>query len=320
MGARVLEFLGSLTLIWVLASVAFTVLCLSLNAALVKALDRLVPRQASTVYLLWCGAPMIMSLLICTLLFIPGLDSIFVAPHCHHDCEVAVSSAHLPITHSLMIALLGVTACGYIILVIARQLIRHIQTVANIKTKLDYAGIREDDYFVLVDSPPTVFTLGFIRQRMYIAQSLLDLCSAQHLCVINAHEQAHIVRSDNLRLLAARVFCIFLPRFLNKRLLYQLHIYTEEACDDVAAKQYGSVVVAETLLEIHKLVNQSRSCAALNTAFAEHAIEARVTALFAASDKLELPKYSFVALAVAGLMGLMILLAPLHHIAEWLIH
>ena len=67
--------------------------------------------------------------------------------------------------------------------------------------ELDPARLR-----VVYGLPNPAFTAGWLRPRVYVARELADRLSAAELTAVLAHEGAHVVRRDPLRLSLLRVF------------------------------------------------------------------------------------------------------------------
>jgi Zn-dependent protease with chaperone function len=100
---------------------------------------------------------------------------------------------------------------------------------------------------------PLALTAGLIRPRIYLSARLVEALSETELAVVMGHEQAHRRRRDGLRLLAAEVLSrLHLPP-VRRRLLCDLTLATERACDEEAALASGRLGVAGTLLKVARL-------------------------------------------------------------------
>lgn len=84
--------------------------------------------------------------------------------------------------------------------------------------------------------------------------SLLTKVSSSELEVVVRHEQAHRRRRDALGALIAELLSrLHLPP-IRRRLLADLHLASEQACDELAARDPGErLFVAETILRIVRL-------------------------------------------------------------------
>lgn len=117
------------------------------------------------------------------------------------------------------------------------------------------AAIRRLDFSVhrvrVVDGLPNpAFTAGWWQPLVYVAKSLPDVLSANELEAVLAHEIAHVVRRDPLRLFALRTLAatlFWLPAM--RRLVDDLADEAEIAADDHAATRY-SLPLASAILRM----------------------------------------------------------------------
>lgn len=113
------------------------------------------------------------------------------------------------------------------------------------------AGVALGRVVVVTGLPNPAFTAGFFRPRMYIARHLSEYLSHDELVAVIAHEQAHLLRRDPLRLfllraLAATLF--WLPAM--RRLAEDLADEAEILADDSAAACAGNVPLASAILAV----------------------------------------------------------------------
>ena len=104
---------------------------------------------------------------------------------------------------------------------------------------------------VVTGLPNPAFTAGFFRPRIYIASQISEYLNHDELVAVVAHEQAHLLRRDPLRLfllraLAATLF--WLPAM--RRLADDLADEAEILADDAAASRAGNVPLASAILAI----------------------------------------------------------------------
>lgn len=104
---------------------------------------------------------------------------------------------------------------------------------------------------VVAGLPNPAFTAGFIWPRIYVAGDLPEYVTHRELVAVIAHERAHLVRRDPLRLfllraLAAMLF--WLPAL--RRLAEDLADEAEILADDAAAAQTGNVPLASAILAV----------------------------------------------------------------------
>lgn len=101
---------------------------------------------------------------------------------------------------------------------------------------------------------PFVFATGLIRTRIIISTALEKHLSKRQINIVLTHEEEHKKYHDVLRQLIARTVSLLHFPPMRKRLLSQLSLATEKACDEAAVLCAGSrVEVAETLLTIERL-------------------------------------------------------------------
>ena len=128
------------------------------------------------------------------------------------------------------------------------------------------AGIAPARVMVVTGLPNPAFTTGFFRPRIYIARHLSEYLRHEELVAVLAHEHAHLVRRDPLRLfllraLAATLF--WLPAL--RRLADDLADEAEILADDAAAARVGNVPLASAILAI---AEWPRRAAAVGVGFA----------------------------------------------------
>lgn len=138
---------------------------------------------------------------------------------------------------------------------------------------------------VLTGLPNPAFTSGFLWPRIFIAADLHEYLTHQQLVAVIAHERAHLVRRDPLRLfllrgLAATLF--WLPAL--RRLAEDLADEAEILADDVAAAETGSVPLAAAILAVAEWPGRH---AALGVGFARaDLLERRIRRLMGEAPRL----------------------------------
>jgi Zn-dependent protease with chaperone function len=124
---------------------------------------------------------------------------------------------------------------------------------------VDVPGVGTPVYAVSAGFP-IVAVVGLVRQRVIIARSVLENCSADELGAILAHEQTHIDRYDNVRRAIFRVapdLLSWLP--ISERLLERWHERCEESADTGAGRlgERGRVLLAQALIRVARLAPAS---------------------------------------------------------------
>lgn len=272
------------------------------------------PSLGSALLLLYWLCPFVMSLASTSVLFMPDIESVLVDSHCHEECV-----SHVPMIHTPELALLGLVLGGVLLLSLLYRCIETLFRSRQLRTQFEHLGRDFGSYQQLQGSTPLVFTLGWWRPRIYVSQGLEGACSNTDLSIVLLHERAHQERRDNLRLLIARLCSVLLYRVGATRMMSDLQLLTEQACDFRAAEKYGYVNVAETLLKVKRLLQHSSAVPLGALAFAEHDVELRVKALLKAQQRLKLHSWQLGVIVSSLLVGMSLLVSPLHHGSEWVI-
>ncbi len=306
---------GTFASIWLALWLALSALFVLIYPLLRATLLNLHPRHGSTLLLAYWVLPFAAALLSTVILFMPPAETLLVQAHCHADC-----ASHAPLIDSAALAGFGIALGTLVLLVLLWRFVTTLRRSRQLHAQFDVLGRRRGAWFEMDSDCPLVFTLGWWRPRIYLSSGLREACTAQDLDIILHHERAHQERRDNLRLLVARLCCAILPGPLSRRVLADLQVVTEQACDFRAAERCGSLAVAETLLKIKRLL---LSCPALlpqdAMAFAERDVETRIKALLLASSRVTLQRWQLILLLVLGSALLIGMIGPLHHGSEWVI-
>ncbi|KKO12849.1 M56 family metallopeptidase [Pseudohongiella sp.] len=305
--------LGTLCLIWLVLWLVLTLILRGLYPLIRSTLFRLHPAHGSVLLLLLWSAPFILSLLATSLLLVPTFGGLLLAPHCHGDC-----APHVPTTSTWVLVWSGFTLAVVATLALSWHFAQSLWRGIRMRKQFDALSSRQAGYRLLAASEPAVFTLGWWRPRVYISTGLLGGCSSEELAIILAHEQAHRKRRDNLRLLLGRVFCLVLPRVWRQSVVHDLHLLCEQSCDFVAASRYGSLSVAQTLVQVGRVLR--RSAAPLQgVAFDGSDLQSRVHALLRLDSRQLLSRWQIATLFAAAGLAVLLAVEPLHHGAEWMI-
>lgn len=273
------------------------------------------PRFGSALLLAYWLGPLILSVLSTSFLFVPDLERVLVNAHCHEAC-----TNHVPLIQSFGFASFGLAVGGVVLLILALRCIHTLRQSRQLRAQFRALARQRGSYYLLGSATPLVFTLGWWNPKIYLSEGLSSACTDADLSIILLHEQAHQERRDNLRLLLARLSNAILSKFLNTRLMSDLQLLTEQACDFRAADRFGHVAVAQTLLKVRRLMSfPNATMQGLSTAFAERDVEMRIKALLKEQQRITLRPWQMVALASALLISLTLMISPLHHGSEWVI-
>jgi Zn-dependent protease with chaperone function len=173
----------------------------------------------------------------------------------------------------------------------------------------------------VIDSPvPVSLAVGSWRPRIFVSERLVSELAPDQLEVVIAHERAHARRRDGLRALVSRAAsAIHLPG-TRQRLLAELALACEQACDAEAALHTGAgrLRIAETILAAERLLGGGTPAPAA-CGFGGSSVPDRVAELLEARPA-AIDRRRLRALALGLCLGAAIAVAePLHHLAEHLL-
>lgn len=314
---ELLKTAGSFTTI-MLATWLFLFILLCVSYPLIRRfLFKWHPATSSNLILILLSFPFLTSLISTTLLFSPFLESSLFSDHIHTaDCY-----EHFPYLNSFWLIYSVLAMATLLILTTFKKFLLNLKFSKNLKSQLSSLSKEQDQWHLLPQQESLVFTLGWLKNTIFITQGLIQKSSSQDINIILEHEKEHVKRKDNLRLLLARLLTIFIPGKLSKRYIDDLHLFTEAACDQSSASKYGSLNVAETLLKVQKLVpdhfdyfNQT-----LISSFTGSEIEDRVQLLIDSHGSGKTPRFKIIFGVGALLLISLFFVDPLHHSVEWLL-
>jgi Zn-dependent protease with chaperone function len=279
------------------------------------------PRYASSLMLVYWGAPLLGSLLSAIFLFTPITEILLVDVHCHGVCESHVTQeSHAPQIGSKGLAWFGLTVGVVVLAFLLQRLLTTVVSAYRLDAQFCSLAKFRGEFFRIATQSPLVFTLGWWDPKIFISDGLASSCTDTELSIILKHELAHKKRRDNLRLLFARLSTALLSAALAKKVIADIQLATEQTCDFYAAEKYGHIAVAETLLKVKRLLMASAPQNLQGAvAFADSGIESRVLALLNAGERITLKSWQVAALVASAFSVLMVSVAPLHHGAEWVI-
>ena len=314
---------------WLLAALGFAALVSLLTPIaqrLVRErLIRLPPALRHRIYLLWSMAPLGLGLAVASLLLVPsalaGLG--WVEDHCHAHDHVHLCLLHPPTPSGDALGLTVLGVFGSLVLLHAAGLLGTVRRARRIRRLLQSGVAGEDRNGVVQTRHPNLvaLTIGFWRPRVYVSHALLKSLSPAQRTVLLAHEHAHAHRRDGLwGLLAQTLSLLHLPH-IRRRILSELHLAAEEACDAEAASQCGDGLrVAETILAVARRMQAGTTAEPLAMpALTGSSVEQRVHALLAPAGPVHISRRKLGTLALLLLIALAAGLEPLHHTVESLL-
>lgn len=306
------------------AVLAFAVLAALAAAVLnpwVSARARLLPPSLrARVLLAWAAFPAAIALGLLVLTLWPSLGAALgvALDHCPaHVGHVHVCLHHLPARGP---AAAGAVAVAMFSLAVGAALVRafRIAIVAGRCARLrsfDVApGVGAVD-----SSTPLALTIGWFRPRVLVSTALVERLTPPQLDVVVAHERAHAERRDALALTAARVLSLPQLPGVRRRILAELALASEQACDEVAARTCGDrVLVAETIIAAERaLASAPATEAAL--AFGGSDVAVRIESLLDAPHGTPRRCSALWAALVACLVAAGVMAPHVHHWTESLL-
>ena len=290
-------------------------------------LSKLAPeRRARQLVLLACS-PVVVSVLLVILLFIPSFMTLLglTADHClahgnHHEhfCFIhppAFIQNPWTITFSFIVL---VTTIWRIVQALGKISIgQHL--LAQLRRNCHKQG--NEDYRVINTDQIIACSMGFIRPEIFISHSLKKKLSKEEIRAVIAHEQAHTVRKDFLKLFLAKIFSAFFIPKISKQLLSDINLASEQACDLIASKEVNSsTLVARTIVKVQKLMPEDNRALIPAMHFSKNHIVQRVMLLMDHDQQRMLhqgffPKYLLMATVS---IFLLINYKAIHHYVETL--
>lgn len=225
---------------------------------LLAAIRPVAPWQRSWTLLLLAAAPLLLAAVVVLAVFVPGLAGLVIDLHCHEGvCGRHAPTALLAFPLAILLSvvvLLPFAATALLGAVIAWRAARFGTVLARL------ARPGHDRAFRVLDSAePLAVSTGLLRRRVLVSSALLAAVNDEQLRVITVHEQAHACRFDNLRSLAAALLTVLWPRRARRRLLAELHLAAEQACDQAVSQTLGARLVADTIVTLrqHQLARRA---------------------------------------------------------------
>jgi Zn-dependent protease with chaperone function len=317
-------FLGTVQLA-ALATVLFAAVTAIGGAMLYPLLRRrlalLDPAVRAKAVIAWAAAPLLLGAALTAACFMPSLPLLLVASgdHCvdHADHHPHLCLVHRPdsagsTTGWIVVAIAGVFLAAGVLrrvreTVQARGLLRALDAASR---PTAMAGVRLID----VDEPLSMAT-GGRRGGILMASRLSDSLPAEFLEAVVEHERAHLRRRDaSWRVATAFLSVPHLPS-VRRRLLADLALACEQACDEEAARRVGDRLrVASAIIAVTRMCS-GRAPSVLAPAFGGADVVARVERLMTnpGNDRRQPRSAWLVALATVAIAAMA---GPLHHLTE----
>lgn len=311
----------------VLAAAVFAVMGAALSAIAYPLLRKIVlglnPTRRTRVLVAWSMAPLGLSGMLTLLCILPlGLSLIGCTGDGHtHFCVAhphMILDKHLLWKFSMVLALLMISTLG-------TQLYgwwRAHRLLDSLAAVSYYDGQR--GVWVMDCNVPLALTAGLSRPEVYISSYLIASLPSDMLEVVVAHERAHVRRRDGMIQFVAHISSLLHFPWARRRLLADLSLACEQACDKEAAREVGDPLrVAETLLALYRLFTPSKLVPAVGAlSFGSGDLVHRIEALLSAPPTqrgVSIPGPGWIVLFPLLLSAAVYAAEPVHRLVEALL-
>jgi Zn-dependent protease with chaperone function len=272
---------------------------------------------------LWIGMPWIIGLVGSVLVLMPSiLTAIGVQmDHCHRHNDwhhLHLCFAHPPNAPQGFWSI-GITAIwGALLLAGVFVIMRRVMHARHMVRTLCFMS-RDGAFRELDTDDLLAFSAGLRAPQIFISRGLKNVLSTEQLAIVLAHESAHCRRQDAKRLVIARAVSLGHLPIVRQRLLQDLELACERACDEYAATKVDSrLAVASTILAVERLLAGGRRLVGA-LPFSGSMTRVRVEALLTEPHPNK-PTFAIPALvSCVTALALMAIIDPLHHFTETLL-
>lgn len=272
--------------------------------ALRVVLHKVSASQASLLLLLYVALPLVGSIWLVVSLYWPDVARWLVVEHCHSGlCKPHGPVNSLTIVPAMFIAL-------YICVRLVQKIRQLYLPAQRLLQQLRFVGNSKQDFIELPEDQVAAFTVGVWQSDIFLSRGLLELCDQQDIDIIVAHEKSHQRRFDNLRRMLMGMLLAPLPGSWAQLLIEDHQLMCEKACDQAAAQKSDPESVAELIV---KLARWQQPTLVYASAFADSHARLRVESLLVSSPQARPSLYGFLLM---GVIGLLLLADPLHHLLE----
>lgn len=241
------------------------------------------PSTRAWVVFAWAAAPAAIALALVAATLWPSLGAALglAVDHCPaHDGHVHLCLHHLPARGPGVVGSLGLATFA----VVAGAALAHGLRAARLARLARLRSAELAPGVGVLESPSAfAVSLGWLRPTVVVSTGLIERLTPAQLDVVLMHERAHAVRRDALVLTVARVVtAVHLPH-VRRRILADLALACEQACDEEAARACGDRVrVAETIVAAERAAASANPSPVAGLAFGGGEVVQRVESLLAA--------------------------------------
>jgi Zn-dependent protease with chaperone function len=316
-------------LVFAVAVLIVSLLLGALYRPLHRALRGLAPAAEAEWLLALASAPMLVGLSLVLLALSPSLAHLIGigVDHCHghgHHAHFCVTHAALWTGSGLDWLTLLLAAC--VVVASAGDLPRRLWRAHGIARALETLSLSSPgtrEWQAVDIDGPLALTAGLFRPRIYLSRRLLNALAPAELAAVVGHEQAHRRRRDAVRQLAADVLSRFYLPPIRRRLLADLSLASERACDEEAALgSSGRLCVAGTLLKVARLTaGRQEPTETLLPTMTGSDLEARIEALLRPAEERQMAPWSLLIPGAGVALSFGCLYSDrLHHGVESALH
>jgi Zn-dependent protease with chaperone function len=172
---------------------------------------------------------------------------------------------------------------------------------------------------------PVVAVVGIVRPQLFVARQVTARCTSRELAAIAAHESAHVAARDNLlRLLFRLTPGAWLAARVADPIERAWIVAAEEAADERARVQSGSVELASALTKVARMAAESEpELLPVSALIQADGLEHRVRRLLESETRSRAIPWGWIGLALAGALAIVLQTAPaligLHEAFELLV-
>jgi Zn-dependent protease with chaperone function len=243
----------------------------------------------------------------------PGIAPRLVPAHCHGG----TCGAHVPVLDPSSLGSAAVLlATGLLLLCVLQAALRAL--VAGQRRVITLLALSarapEGDLRIIDSSRPFAWCCGLLRPRVVVSRGLAELLSEAELDAVVAHERAHALRFDNLRVLLLRWATCAWPRGLRNDVRAHHAGLCESACDAHAVRGVGNREAYASLLARVALAAAPHPAAAMPFGTADDRL--RAACLATEPGAARLPLAATLTLGCAWLVQVLLVTALTHFLIE----
>jgi len=267
---------------------------------------------------LWAPALLVLSALAPGVvgLILPGSDHCLSHAGSHHHHLCLQHPPHASESFLSWAIPTGVVLPAVVILCFAVRRVFREKRLANALVATSRRSSFGADIRLLDQRSPFALTVGWLEPTILLSVGLVEGVSPDTLRAVIAHERAHARRRDTWKALADRIVSAILPVRVARRLLGEVSLAREQACDRLAAEEVESpIAVARALTEVARL---KMAIPSFGVSIAGHDLRGRIRFLLDSAARP--PKRCGLLRPIVTILGLALAGAgPVHLVVEHLI-